>query len=341
MIFGFGAAIIVGTLLAALPSWAGTPELCGTRLMLLVALWLAGRFAMWASPVLPRLLTAAADLALLPALTVMLAPAVWRVHNRRYRLLLPILLALALANGTYQAGVVADDPALARLGLRAAVYAVMLLYVLKGGVLTPIFTANVLGVSGPNHEVKFNTGLEVGAAGAIVLLALLDLGGAPARWVGLVALAGALAHAIRSTRWRGWLVVGQPWLSAMHLSFVWLVLALVLKALTELSGQVRDTAWIHAFTVGSLGLMMLGLMTRVTLRHTGRDVVVPNALRMAYAMMFVASMFRLAASLIGAAGWLIVAAALLWAAALAIYFLSFARTLVSPSLPRTTGRVGS
>ncbi|GAB3760624.1 NnrS family protein [Ramlibacter monticola] len=329
MIFGFAAALIVGTLLTALPSWAGTPEVRGGPLALLAGLWLAGRLAMWAGPWLPKAVCTAADLALVPALLALLGPAVWRARNRFFRWLVPILLAFAAANAVHHAGLLLHDPALSRLGLEAGVYTVVILFALMGGVLTPIFTGNATGGALPGMDLR----LEILAAGSIALLAALDLCGAPPAWVGLAALGCAVVHAVRTARWRGWLVARQPLLSVMHLSFVWLVLAFVLRAVAGLTGLVSPAAWLHVFTVGSLGMMMLGLMTRVALRHTGRPLVVPVPMRFAYAAMFAAVPVRLAAE-IHALPVAFLVAALLWVGAFAVFLLLFARALLAPSLPR-------
>jgi uncharacterized protein involved in response to NO len=275
---------------------------------------------------------------LLPALFAILTPQVWRVANRWYRLLAPLLVALTLANGIYHAGILAGDAVLARTGLHAGVYAVIVLYVLKGGVLTPVFTGNALRESGRGDRATLLMPLEVLAVGAIVLLAALDLGGAPRAWVGLAALACAALHAIRIARWRGWQVRGDALLWTMHLSFAWLVVAFVLAALAAFGafgGAVPDSAWLHAFTVGSLGLMMLGLMTRVVLRHTGRPPRAPRAMRWAYASMFAAATLRIAVSVFGLGDDAMALAALLWAAPFVVYLLLYAAMLVAPSLPRS------
>lgn len=341
MVFGFASAICIGTLLTALPSWAGTREVRGGALALLAALWVIGRIALWTGPLLPSPLAALADLLLMPALLALVGPQVWRAPNRLFRWLLPVLLALMAANVAYHLGILGGDLALAQLGLRAGVYALMILFVLKGGVLTPIFTGNALRLAGIGKQAAFRMWLESVAVGSVALLALLDLTGAPARWVGLAALACAVVHAVRAARWRGWLVAGQPLLCVMHLSFAWLVAAFALKALAELTGRVPAAAWLHVFTVGSLGMMMLGLMTRVALRHTGRALIVPRSLGLAYGAMLVAVPIRLAADMHGLGAWLAALAALLWAAAFAAFFVRFARTLLAPSLPRTAAPAGA
>lgn len=334
LLFGFAAAIIVGIVLTALPSWAGTEEIRDGRLALLVLLWLAGRIGFWAAAWLPAAVPAMLDLLLFPAVFLMLAPQLARAANRLYLLLLPILLALAAANAAYHYGLLAADERLAGLGLRGALYAIIVLYVLKGGVLTPIFSGNALRETGRGDQAPFNLELEMLAVGVVLLLAALDLSAAPSILTGLAALACALVHAARTLRWQGWLLHDVPLVFVMHLGFAWLIFAFLLKAVAELGGPVPEAAWVHAFTVGSLGLMMLGLMTRVSLRHTGRPLVVPGAMKMAWGMMFAAALIRLAATVHGLGAWAVALAAVLWGLTFALYFLRFAAILLRPSLPR-------
>ncbi|MBZ0132859.1 MAG: NnrS family protein [Rhodocyclaceae bacterium] len=334
MLFGFATAIITGIVLTALPSWAGTEEIRGGRLALLVALWLAGRIAFWAAPWMPPLAPAVIDALLFPAVFLMVAPQLARAANRLYLLLLPILLALTAANAAYHYGILAANTALAGQGLRGAIYSIIVLYVLKGGVLTPIFTGNVLREKGRGDQASFSTGLETLAVGIVLLLAALDLAGAPSQWTGLAALACALVHGARAARWQGWRLPDVPLVFVMHLGFAWLVFAFALKAAAELAGIVPEAAWVHAFTVGSLGLMMLGLMTRVSLRHTGRPLVVPGAMRLAYWLMFVAALLRLAATVHGLGSWAVALATVLWGLTFVVYFMLFGAALLRPSLPR-------
>ncbi len=339
-IFGFATAIITGIVLTALPSWAGTTEILGGRLVLLVALWLVGRLAFWASPWLPPLLAAAIDCLLFPAVFAMLAPQLLRAANRLYLLLLPILVALFAANVIYHHGLLTANPGQAWTALRLAVYALIVLYVLKGGVLAPIFTGNALREKGRGEPAACNMKLEIAAVAALLLLAALDLGAAPAAWTGACALLCTLLHGWRCARWQGWRVADVPLVLVMHLGFAWLLLAFALKALAGLTGMVPEAAWLHAFTVGSLGLMMLGLMTRVSLRHTGRPLKVPDAMLVAYVLMFVAALLRLGAAIYGPGHGAIALSAGLWAASFALYFSVFWKVLLTPSAPRKSSSGG-
>jgi len=337
MLFGFAGAIVIGTLLTALPSWAGTPEVRGAPLAWLAAAWLVARIAFWAAPWLPATAVALADLLLWPLLIAMLAAALWRVPNRLYRLLLPILLALAAANLAYHAAVLAGDVPGAQRALRCAVWALVVLYTLKGGVLTPIFTGNALRELKRGQQARFLMPLEALALALLIALAAADLAAASHDLIGMLAAACAVVHGARVARWRGWRVADQPLLPAMHLGFAWLVFAFVLKALAELGGQVPEVAWLHAFTVGALGMMMLGLMTRVSLRHTGRALMAPRLLRAAAAAMFAAGALRVAAALFGLAPLAVALALGLWATAFVAYLVRFGAVLIAPSLPRAPG----
>ena len=332
MVFGFAAAIISGIVLTALPSWAGTEEIRGGRLVLLVGLWLAGRLALIAP--LPALPGAVIDCALFPVMTLMLLPQLLAVGNRNYRWLLPVLAGLSAANMIFHAGCLLADPALAVLGLRLAIYSIILLYVLKAGVLTPIFTGNALRESGRGGDIPFIPWFDALATASVLLLAGADLVGLPAPWIGAAALAACLIHGARLARWRGWRVADVPLLAAMHLGYAWLVVALALRAAAELSGALPATAWLHAFNVGALGMMMLGLMTRVTLHHTGRPLLVPPLLRAGYLLMFAAAVLRVTVALRALdADWLALSM-LLWASPFAIYLALFGAMLWRPSLPR-------
>ncbi|MDR2240864.1 MAG: NnrS family protein [Zoogloeaceae bacterium] len=340
MLFGFAAAVIIGIVLTALPSWAGTEEIRGGRLAALALLWLAGRAGIWTSPWLsgwPGLATAIPDCLLFPAVFLVVTPQLMRAPNRLYLLLLPILLGLAAANIVHYVGMFTGDVHLSAQGLRGAIYAIMLLYVLKGGVLTPVFTGNALREAGRGGQAPFNIELDMLASGVVLLLAALDLAAAPPLWTGLAALACAAVHAVRVARWKGWRLPDAPLVFVMHLGFAWLIFAFALKAAAELFGLIPEAAWMHAFTVGSLGLMMLGLMTRVSLRHTGRPLVMPAAMKFACVILFAAALLRLAATVHNLGVRTVALSAVLWGLAFLTYFAVFAGTLLRPSLPRGGG----
>ena len=108
----------------------------------------------------------------------------------------------------------------------------------------------------------------------------------------------------------------------------------LLRALAELTPLVPPDAWVHAFTLGALGMVMAGLMTRVVLRHTGRALAAAPWMRVAYGMVFAAALLRLAWSVHGLGTWALAGSAVLWGAGFLVYLSLYGAMLVAPSLPK-------
>jgi uncharacterized protein involved in response to NO len=319
--------------LTALPSWAGTPELHGRRLAALAAAWLAGRAACAASPWLPWPLVAAADALLFTLAAVFVAPALLRVQDRRYLLLVPILAWLVAANLAWHAAFAAGDAAGAARALRAALWALVVLYALKGGVLTPVFTGNALAAAGRGGQPGWRMPLEAASLALLLALAVADVMRAPPAITAPIALAALAAQGWRVARWRGWRVAGEPLVASMNLGFAWLLAALALKAAAALGAPLPEPSWVHAFTIGALGTMMLGLMTRVALRHTGRPLAATAVLRIGLVVVSLAAALRIAQGVHGLGQWALVVSMLMWAACFAAWLVRHGRTLVEPSVP--------
>ena len=327
MLFGFAAAIIAAVLLTAIPGWAITDEVTGGRLAALAALWLAGRLGMLASGALPPWATATADSVFLPVLALVLAPTVLRARRKWFVAPLVILLVLAAANVAFHVAAAAGEPRAASRALEAGLLLIMLLYALAGGLLIPIFT------SGRVPMRAFMIPLDALAVASVAAFVAGEFLETSLATRGTLAAVAAAANAIRLARWRGWRVLDDPLLWTLHLGYAWLVAALALRAGAALGGPGPELAWMHAFTVGALGITILGLATRIVLRHTGRPLVVPPAMVVAYLMMLAAAVARVATAFASSA-WLLVASGVLWSGAFAVYLACFARYLGTASLPR-------
>jgi uncharacterized protein involved in response to NO len=323
LLFGFAAALVCGVLLTALPSWSGAREVRGGRLAVLFAVWAAARAAFLAGSPYAGVL----DSALFPVLAVVLFATVSHARRRLFWWTLPPLAALAAANALYHFG---PDP---RWALTLGVHALAFLFTLYGGLFIPAFTRRWLHARG-ERAAAILPPLEYATALAMVAFACADLLGAPPAWTAVTALAAALVHGWRFARWRGWRTTAEPLLWCIHLGYAWLIAALVLRALAGVTAQVPRDAWIHAFTLGAYGMLKIGLMTRVALRHTGRPLKASAAMQAAFAAVFAASLLRLAYSVHGLGEWALASSALLWCAAFLTYLAVHGPMLLGPSLPR-------
>lgn len=333
MLFGFAAALVCGVLLTALPSWSGTAELRGAPLALLAALWLAGRIALHGAGWLPPLLVAVADSALLPVLCLMLFSTIAAARRTLFWWSLLPLVAFAAANAVFHFSQASGSQAGARWALMLGVHALAFLFTLYGGLFIAAFTRRYLRQRG-ERATAILMPLEYATAAAMVAFAGADLLGAPSGWLAAAALAAAAVHAWRFARWRGWRTTGEPLLWCIHLGYAWLIAALVLRAAAEFTPQVPREAWIHAFTLGAYGMLKIGLMTRVALRHTGRPLQAPRPMQIAFALVLAAALLRLAYSVHGLGEWALAASALMWGAAFVVYLALHGPMLLRPSLAR-------
>jgi uncharacterized protein involved in response to NO len=330
MVYGFATAIVCGVLLTALPSWTGAEELRGAPLAALSALWLAGRLAMLAGEALPPTVVALLDCALLPVLCVLLAPVLGAGRRRLFLWTLPPLVALAIGNVLFH---VAKSEADAAWAIRLGLHALAFLFSLYAGLLAPAFTRNYLRARG-EPSAAIHVPLEYATAGAMVLFAAADLASAPPAWIVASSLLAFGVQGVRALRWRGWRTAREPLLWTLHLGYAWFLATFFLRALAEVTPAVPQDAWTHAFTLGALGLVMTGLMTRVVLRHTGRPLVVAPAMQAAYWLVVAAATLRLAYTVHGLGERVLAASALAWAAAFLLYVVRYGAMLVRPSLPR-------
>ncbi len=336
LLFGFATAIVCGVLLTALPGWTGGTELRGRALMLLAGLWALGRLAWWGAAWLPPALVLLLDCALVPVLCAMLWPTLAGARQRLFMWTLPPLLALALGNVLVHLALLRASVADAHIGLALGLHALAFLYSLYGGLLTPAFTRNWLGQRGETCGAIL-VPLEIATAASMVLFAAADLLQASAPWMAAAAALACVLHGWRCARWRGWRTTSEPLLWTLHAGYALLIAAIALRGVSALRpALVPPDAWVHVFTLGALGLTMLGLMTRVVLRHTGRPLRVPAAMKAAYALVLAATLLRLAYSVHHLGMAVLLLAALLWAGAFGLYLLCFAAVLLRPSLARAS-----
>lgn len=333
LLYGFASAFICGFLLTALPSWARTPEIKGASLGTLVVIWLLGRAAAWSYQWLPPMLIGALDLLLFAALAVIVLPGLVRAVERRYLALLPILLAFIAADAVYHVAVAMAAFEIAERALGAALNVLVVLFAIVGGMLTPIFTDSTLQQRGRSEPLAISKSLEIAAISFAILFAIADWSNLPPTTNGAIACLAAIMHGARLCQWRTLSILSAPVVLAMHLGYAWLVAAIALRGLADVSALVPRAAWVHAFTVGALGMMMLAFLNRVVMRHTGRpDSLSPLALA-GLAIMFMAGLMRVAASLGGDARW-IIASAVAWALPFIFFLVEHGAKLWQRSLPR-------
>lgn len=295
MLFGFVMAAVAGFLLTAIPNWTGRLPVRGYPLAALACLWLLGRLACLISADLPAWLAVLADLAFPAALLAVAAHEIIAGHNWRN---LPMTAPLALF-------VVADllmhleslgFAAPAGLGWRLAVGAPIVLISVIGGRIIPSFTRNWLSKRKsprlPAPPDKLDTAAVALLAAALIAWAFLP----EYRVSGVLLIAAALLNAVRLSRWTGQATWAEKLLLILHVGYAWLVLGVTLLGLSIVNLGVPVASAIHALTAGATAVMILAVMPRVTLGHTGRELMANHATTAVFVLVNAAAVARVCAS---------------------------------------------
>jgi uncharacterized protein involved in response to NO len=328
MLFGFIGAAIAGFLLTAVPSWTGSRGFAGAPLVLLSALWLAGRVAFASAAVLPWPAVAAAELAFLPLLAFLIGRSLVQERNRNFPMLV-IVAVLWGIDGWFLWALAAADYLQAGLALRTGIGVLLLLVTVIGGRIVPAFTANALRARGIAAEITTRKPVEVATIGSMALAVVVDALAPGQQAAGIVALIAALAQAVRLAGWRSLRTFDDPIVWVLHAAYAWLPLGLALKAVHLLAGAPWAAQWLHALTIGVAAMMIMAVMTRASLGHTGRPLVVARSIAVAYALLLGAALVRVFGPALLPASYLatVETAALLWIAAFAIYVAVYAPIL--------------
>ena len=156
--------------------------------------------------------------------------------------------------------------------------------------------------------------------------------------VAALALFAAVLHAIRLSLWAPFKTWGQPILWILHLSYAWVAVHLLLRGLAGF-GLVNPLLATHALTVGAIGGLTLGMMTRTARGHTARPLQASRAEVAAYVLVHAAAAVRVLLPLLVPAVYVasVAVSAALWGVAFAIFCVVFYPIL---SRPRLDGQPG-
>ncbi len=328
LVFGFTGAVMAGFLLTAIPNWTGRKPVAGAALGGLVLAWIAGRLAVGCSAWL-------GDASIVAALIfpVALAGVAWREisasGNARNRKVVAVLGLFAGCDLWFQIAVRQGwDTAPAQRGGIAILVALVLLI---GGRVVPNFTRNWLKRNAIASAIpEFGRG-DVICAG-LAAAGLLGWVAAPETiWLAPLFAVAGIATLWRMARWGGW-AARRDWLMAvLHVGFAVAGLGFLAATAAALwPDAIPQALVVHVWTVGAIGLMTTGMMTRATLGHTGGTLRADGPTRAIYAAVGAALLARLGVVLLPSFALpLIGVAAALWCAAFALFLWRYGRALLS------------
>ena len=332
MLFGFALAVVAGFLFTAVRNWTNEPTPTGGWLMAIAALWLLARVAMLvAAPIVAGIANAAFPIAVAIGIAIPLA----RSGNRRNFFFVPLLVAAGLAAFAMQlaaAGVLPWETRTASLTLGLDI--VMFIIAVVAGRVVPMFTNNAIAGAQSMRKPL----VERASLGGVLALIAADALLPDSSALAVLAIVVAVAHATRLWLWRPWRTASTPLVWILHAAYGWIVIYLVLRALAAW-GLVAAPLAIHALTIGTIGGMTIGMMTRTARGHSGLPLVADRYDVTCYALVELAALVRVFGGLALPESYraTVVLSGLCWASAFALYAIRYWPVLTRPRLDGKPG----
>ncbi len=336
MVFGFSVAVISGFLLTAVRNWTGLPTPTGPPLAALAIVWLAGRLLIVTGP---PLVAAIVDIAFVPLLAVAVARPIIKSRNKRNYKIIVLLTLVAVCNIFYHLAAMGPMPAwLAYTTIIVALDLLTILFAIVASRVIPAFTRNAVPGSDPGRSAW----VDVAAFGSMILIIVAKISSdwvhVPAMLPTALVIIATVAHTFRLAYWQPYKTFSDPLLWMLPVAYSWLPVAFFLRTLAEFS-IVAPSTWIHALTIGAISSMMLAMMVRSSLGHTGRALKASGMDMAAFLLLQLAAILRVVGNLVTAdSSFLMIATSgTVWVLAFGIFLYRYLPMLMQP---RIDGRPG-
>lgn len=336
MIFGYVMAVIAGFLLTAIKNWTGQQTLRGPGLVVLFTLWLLARVIPLTGVNIPLEVLAIIDLLFMLLLVIAAIMPVLKVKQYKQLGVVSKLVLLLLSNALFYLGVLGFVEQGVQWGLYSGLYMVMALMFVMARRVIPFFIEK-----GTDKSVLVQNWLWVDLTSLVllILLWLIDVFTSYLAATSVIAVMLFVVHSIRLYGWYTSSLWNKPLLWVLYLAYGSLTAGFLLKA-SEQWFAVSPFLSVHAFAYGGVGIMTIGMMSRVILGHTGRNVFEPPAvLALCFALMSGGALVRVIFPLFNNAlySYWIVASQILWIASFLIFLIVYAPMLLKT---RIDGRDG-
>ncbi|MCJ8321475.1 MAG: NnrS family protein [Colwellia sp.] len=292
MIFGFASAVVAGFLLTAVQNWTGVRGAQGNVLIALFVLWLTGRILLLMPELLGNTLTAIIDISFLPVVALILAKPIVAIKQYKNLFFVPLLMLFTIANTEMHLSVIYPEIFNIKLSGYAGVMLVTFLMSVMAGRVVPMFTANgtqTLKVSQLSWLEKLTNGC---LALTMFILLFHPVFGFNESLFGILLIVAGISQCMRWLRWRPWITLAVPLLWSLHLALKFIWFGLIMLGVSYLiPGMPSNHIW-HLLTIGGMGGLILAMISRVSLGHTGRPLTPPKSMNIAFVMITLAAMFR-------------------------------------------------
>ncbi len=331
MLFGFTATVATAFILTAVQSWTGLRSLHGPPLAGLCLLWVASRLLLLSGIHQLYLFAVIVQGCWWLMVIAFLTRILVRARNKRNYQFVPLLTVMGCLNLALLLADLSGHTDLALHLGRTALLMFGVLISLVGGRVIPFFTQRGAAEATPRDSIWLNRLLTFFVLASVTAFFMayfveLPLALTPAP---LFIIAGVL-HLVRLALWSPLATRGLSLLWSLHLTYLLLGAGLIIMGISYYFPSIKFSDALHLVAVGSVGGMILAMMARVSLGHTGRPLKAPTSMGPAFALIILAAVVRFALPVLGmpVIGWQISAS--LWGIAFSIFVWNYAKILTAP-----------
>lgn len=327
MILGFISLIIFGFLFTATQNWTGIRGVNGVKLQALMTLWFLGRvFAL--SPLNTYWLLLI-DVLYLGFSGYLLLPYLKSKSQNRNKIF--ILTTIGLICFAILASQISIN--LRAVGLLGVGIVFLVISIIAGRII-PFFTKNAVKSSSStknnyiewlSHVFSFIPFLVYYAVNNKFLI------------ISVFVLAG-IVHLIRWVLWKPWQSIKAPILFILPLSYMWTFIGFFLLSIASVYDHLFSLA-LHSINIGLIGSIIIAMVSRVSLGHTGRLIKASKLMITSYILIQLTAVFRVILGHASSINYLdsVKISGVLWTAAFLLLFISLIPILTQP---RVDGRIG-
>ena len=268
MLFGFSGAVIVGFLLTAVQTWTGQTGVKGAKLAFLFSLWLIARLGLMVAT--PSYVWMIIDCAWIIVATLFLAMPIIKVKQWRNLFFVPVLIMFTLLNIKYHLMVLKVIPYDLKATALMTLTIIAVVVIVVGGRVIPFFTSR----GTKTETITRIPMLEYAALIPIWILLIFTLFPVtvPSSLLAATYLIAAVTNLVRMCRWRSFKTITVPLLWSLHGAYLSMIIGLAWLGGSYINHSMNPTIGIHIIAIGGIGAMILAMMARVSLGHTGRKL---------------------------------------------------------------------
>ena len=330
MVYGYSVAVISGFLLTAVKNWTGEQTLNGPGLCGLFLLWVVARilFLFGTSFIF---IAALFDMLFMLCLISAIAYPIVKTRQWIQIGIVTKLILLTIGNGLFYLGAAGVIDQGVFWGIYGGLLLIIALILTLGRRVIPFFIERGVG-----YPVKLVNHKWIDRSSLVLLLAFFIV----FVFVGNKQISAIISLAlffITTIRLFGWHTPGiwkKPLLWSLYISIIFIDIGFLLFAMSDLLDWPISLAF-HAFSYGGIGIVTMGMMSRVSLGHTGRNIQSPpKVLTLSFVLLVLGGLCRVLLPILDMNNYTtwILLSQILWLTAYLIFVLAYAHILIKPRI---------